>query len=82
MSLVGPRPLILAEDRFVEEWGRDRLNLKPGVTGPWQVMGRSAIPFEDMVKLDYLYVSQWSLLNDLKLIVRTIPALIAFSNTA
>jgi exopolysaccharide biosynthesis polyprenyl glycosylphosphotransferase len=73
MSLVGPRPLILAEDQYVEAWGRQRLNLKPGVTGPWQVLGRNEIPFEEMIKLDYHYVTAWSLLNDLKLIFRTIP---------
>jgi exopolysaccharide biosynthesis polyprenyl glycosylphosphotransferase len=73
MSLVGPRPLILDEDRHVCDWGRDRLDLKPGLTGPWQVLGRNDIPFEEMVKLDYLYVTNWSLFNDLKLIMRTVP---------
>jgi exopolysaccharide biosynthesis polyprenyl glycosylphosphotransferase len=82
MSLVGPRPLILEEDDFVDAWGRQRLDLKPGLTGPWQVMGRSEIPFDEMVKLDYLYVTQWSLLNDLKLILRTMPALAGLSNTS
>ena len=75
MSLVGPRPLILDEDRHVERWARQRLNLKPGVTGPWQVLGRSEIPFEEMVRLDYLYVTRWSLMGDLRLIALTIPAL-------
>jgi exopolysaccharide biosynthesis polyprenyl glycosylphosphotransferase len=82
MSLVGPRPLILEEDSYVDAWGRQRLDLKPGLTGPWQVMGRSEIPFDEMVKLDYLYVTQWSLLNDLKLILRTMPALAGLSNTS
>jgi lipopolysaccharide/colanic/teichoic acid biosynthesis glycosyltransferase len=77
MSLVGPRPLILDEDRFVEAWARQRLNLKPGCTGPWQVLGRSGIPFEEMVKLDYLYVTGWSLFYDLRLILRTLPILMA-----
>jgi exopolysaccharide biosynthesis polyprenyl glycosylphosphotransferase len=76
MSLVGPRPLILNEDEHIERWGRRRLNLKPGITGPWQVMGRSEIPFEEMVRLDYLYVTGWSLFSDLKLIFRTFPALL------
>src|SRR5207302_5999501 len=75
MSLVGPRPLILEEDRHVATWGRRRLDLKPGITGLWQVLGRSDIPFEEMVKLDYLYVTSWSLGTDLGLIVRTLPAL-------
>jgi exopolysaccharide biosynthesis polyprenyl glycosylphosphotransferase len=76
MSLVGPRPLILEEDQHVVDWRRRRLNLKPGVTGLWQVLGRDDIPFEEMVRLDYVYVTTWSLLNDLKLIIRTFPALI------
>ena len=74
MSLVGPRPLILDEDRHVAQWGRKRLRLKPGITGLWQVLGRDDIPFEEMVKLDYLYVAEWSLLNDIKLVLRTLPA--------
>jgi exopolysaccharide biosynthesis polyprenyl glycosylphosphotransferase len=75
MSLVGPRPLILEEDQHIREWARRRLNLKPGITGPWQVLGRSEIPFEEMVKLDYLYVTSWSVLNDFKLMFQTLPAL-------
>lgn len=75
MSLVGPRPLILDEDENVREWARERLSLRPGITGPWQVLGRSGIPFEEMVRLDYLYVTGWSLFGDLKLIFRTLPVL-------
>jgi lipopolysaccharide/colanic/teichoic acid biosynthesis glycosyltransferase len=75
MSLVGPRPLILDEDRYVEQWARQRLNLKPGVTGPWQVLGRSEIPFAEMVRLDYHYVNRWTLMGDLRLMALTIPAL-------
>jgi exopolysaccharide biosynthesis polyprenyl glycosylphosphotransferase len=82
MSLVGPRPLILEEDSFVDAWGRQRLHLKPGLTGPWQVMGRSDIPLDEMVKLDYLYVTQWSLLSDLKLILRTVPVVAGLTNTS
>jgi lipopolysaccharide/colanic/teichoic acid biosynthesis glycosyltransferase len=55
---------------------RNRLNLKPGVTGLWQVLGRSDIPFDEMTKLDYLYVTSWSLWGDLRLILRTLPALL------
>jgi exopolysaccharide biosynthesis polyprenyl glycosylphosphotransferase len=76
MTLVGPRPLILEEDCEITEWGRRRLDLKPGITGPWQVLGRTDIPFEEMVKIDYLYVTNWSLWRDLKLMVQTIPAII------
>jgi exopolysaccharide biosynthesis polyprenyl glycosylphosphotransferase len=75
MSLVGPRPLILEEDLHVVDWRRQRLNLKPGITGLWQVLGRDDIGFEEMVRLDYVYVTTWSLLNDIKLVLRTIPAL-------
>jgi exopolysaccharide biosynthesis polyprenyl glycosylphosphotransferase len=81
MSLVGPRPLILDEDCHVGAWGRQRLDLKPGCTGPWQVMGGSQIPFEEMVRLDYLYVTGWSLLDDLKLIMRTVPAVLRRETT-
>jgi len=75
MSLVGPRPLILEEDQHVAEWARKRLNLRPGVTGLWQVLGRSEIPFDEMIRLDYLYVTNWSLWNDLRLLFQTVPAL-------
>lgn len=73
MSLVGPRPLILAEDAYIDGWGRRRLDLRPGMTGLWQVLGRNEIPFAEMVRLDYLYVTTWSLWGDLRLLLRTIP---------
>jgi len=75
MSLVGPRPLILEEDRYVTAWARKRLDLKPGITGLWQVLGRSDIPFDEMTKLDYVYVTNWSLREDLRLIFLTVPSL-------
>ena len=73
MSLVGPRPLIGEEAEHVKDWGRRRLDLKPGITGLWQVHGRSAIPFEEMVRLDYLYVTTWSVWTDFLLLLRTLP---------
>ncbi|MBA3364665.1 MAG: sugar transferase [Actinobacteria bacterium] len=76
MSLVGPRPLVLDEDRHVDGWARRRLDLRPGMTGLWQVLGHRAIPFGEMIKLDYLYVTTWSLRNDLRLIGRTIPVVL------
>jgi exopolysaccharide biosynthesis polyprenyl glycosylphosphotransferase len=76
MSLVGPRPLILDEDQHVVAWARRRLELRPGMTGLWQVLGSSNIPFEDMTKLDYLYVTNWSLWGDLQLILQTPPAIL------
>jgi exopolysaccharide biosynthesis polyprenyl glycosylphosphotransferase len=75
MSLVGPRPLPVAESDQVPERYRARFRVRPGVTGPWQVLGRSAIPFEDMLKLDYTYVTNWSIGDDVKLLVRTLGAI-------
>ena len=76
MSLVGPRPLIATEDRMVDGWARERLDLTPGLTGLWQVLGRTSIPFDEMVKLDYLYVTNWSLWGDIRLILRTLPVVL------
>ncbi len=73
MSLVGPRPLIPQEDKRVVGWHRRRLELTPGITGHWQVLGSSRLPMDEMVAIDYLYVANWSLWNDLKLLLRTIP---------
>lgn len=71
MSLVGPRPLVLHEDRLVEGRHRDRLHLAPGITGPWQVLGPVRPPLSEMVKTDYLYAVNWSIWSDVKLLVRT-----------
>jgi exopolysaccharide biosynthesis polyprenyl glycosylphosphotransferase len=76
MSLVGPRPLILEEDQHIVEWGRKRLNLRPGITGLWQALGASDIPFDEMVKLDYLYVTNWSMSEDFRLISRTVTSIV------
>jgi len=73
MSLVGPRPLVADEDVHVSLWARRRLDLRPGMTGLWQVLGRDDIPFEEMVRLDYVYVTTWSLWNDCRLLLRTVP---------
>ena len=72
MSLVGPRPMPVATDRYINGWGRRRLDLTPGITGLWQVMGRASISFEEMLKLDYLYVTNWSVWGDVRLLVRTV----------
>jgi exopolysaccharide biosynthesis polyprenyl glycosylphosphotransferase len=74
MSLVGPRPMPIDVDEQITGWGRRRLDLTPGITGPWQVLGRTSIPFEEMVKLDYLYVTNWSLWQDVRLMIHTLPA--------
>ena len=77
MSLVGPRPLVVEEDRRVVGWHRRRLQLKPGMTGQWQVLGSARIPLQDMVKIDYLYVANWSLWQDVKILLRTVPYILA-----
>ncbi|MDP8908795.1 MAG: sugar transferase [Chloroflexota bacterium] len=77
MSLVGPRPLVLDEDIQVEGWHRRRLYLKPGMTGPWQILGSGRIPLYEMVKMDYLYIANWSVWNDVKLLMRTVPGVLA-----
>jgi lipopolysaccharide/colanic/teichoic acid biosynthesis glycosyltransferase len=71
MSLVGPRPLIVDEDRLIEGQLRSRLSLAPGMTGPWQVLGPARPPLSEMVKTDYLYAANWSLWNDVKILLRT-----------
>jgi exopolysaccharide biosynthesis polyprenyl glycosylphosphotransferase len=71
MSLVGPRPLVLADDQRVHGWYRRRLHLTPGMTGRWQVLGSARVPLHDMVKLDYLYVANWSVWGDVKILLRT-----------
>jgi exopolysaccharide biosynthesis polyprenyl glycosylphosphotransferase len=71
MSAVGPRPPIAYEVEVYELWHRKRLDMKPGLTGLWQVSGRNRLPFEEMVKMDLFYIENWSLLLDLKIILRT-----------
>jgi exopolysaccharide biosynthesis polyprenyl glycosylphosphotransferase len=73
MSLVGPRPLIVEEDERIEGWHRRRLELMPGMTGPWQILGPTRVPLKEMVALDYLYVANWSLWTDVKILLRTVP---------
>jgi exopolysaccharide biosynthesis polyprenyl glycosylphosphotransferase len=73
MSLVGPRPLVIEEDQRVEGWHRRRLELTPGMTGHWQILGPSRVPLAEMVAIDYLYVANWSLWKDVKILLRTVP---------
>jgi exopolysaccharide biosynthesis polyprenyl glycosylphosphotransferase len=78
MSLVGPRPLILDESKHAaQSWHARRLDLRPGITGPWQVSGRSDLPFQDMVRFDYQYVSGWSLARDFEILLATIPVVLS-----
>jgi exopolysaccharide biosynthesis polyprenyl glycosylphosphotransferase len=77
MSLVGPRPLVQDEDVKVVGWFRNRLHLQPGMTGHWQVLGSSRIPLDDMIRIDCLYVANWSLWEDIKVLLQTIPYVFA-----
>lgn len=74
MSMVGPRPLVFEEALQATDLFSARTRMKPGIAGPWQALGRSSIPFEDMIKLDYAYVVGWSMSEDLKLFLRTCTA--------
>ena len=76
MSLVGPRPPLPDEVGRYRVPDQRRMSIRPGLTGLWQVSGRSETGFDDQVKLDLEYIDNWSLLSDLKIIVRTIPAVV------
>jgi lipopolysaccharide/colanic/teichoic acid biosynthesis glycosyltransferase len=78
MSLVGPRPLIYEEiDALEQDWHERRLDLRPGMTGLWQISGRSDIPFEEMIRFDYQYVAGWSLARDIEILLATVPAVLS-----
>jgi exopolysaccharide biosynthesis polyprenyl glycosylphosphotransferase len=79
MSLVGPRPPLPREVVKYNSWQKKRLRVRPGITGPWQVSGRSHLPFDDMVRLDIYYIENWSLWLDLKILLRTIPVVLSCS---
>ena len=77
MSLVGPRPFVTHEAVQIGGWGRRRLDLTPGITGLWQVRGRNDIAFDEMVQLDYMYVTNWSVWWDLRLLLQTVPRVLS-----
>lgn len=77
MSLVGPRPLVVDEDQHVRGWYRRRLELMPGITGPWQILGPARVPLREMGAMDYLYVANWSLWGDVKILLRTVGHVLA-----
>jgi exopolysaccharide biosynthesis polyprenyl glycosylphosphotransferase len=77
MSLVGPRPPLASEVEAYEEWQLDRLEVRPGITGLWQVSGRSELTFDQYVRLDLFYIENWSLAYDLFILAKTIPMLLA-----
>ncbi len=77
MSLVGPRPLPERDFQRLEEWHKKRYLVMPGITGLWQVSGRSELDFDDLVRLDFLYLERWSVFLDLSILVKTVPAVLA-----
>jgi len=77
MSLVGPRPALPSEVEQYQEWHRRRLEISPGITGLWQVSGRSQLTFDEMCLLDIYYLENWSPLLDLKIALKTAPAVLA-----
>jgi exopolysaccharide biosynthesis polyprenyl glycosylphosphotransferase len=77
MSLVGPRPLPMRDFERLEEWHKKRYLVLPGITGLWQVSGRSELDFDDIVRLDFLYLEQWSVFLDMTILLKTIPAVIS-----
>jgi exopolysaccharide biosynthesis polyprenyl glycosylphosphotransferase len=77
MSLVGPRPLPMRDFERLEEWHKKRYLVLPGITGLWQVSGRSDLDFDDLVRLDFLYLERWSVMLDLQILLKTIPAVLS-----
>jgi len=77
MSLVGPRPLPMRDFERLEEWHKKRYLVLPGLTGLWQVSGRAELDFDDLVRLDFLYLERWSVFLDLSILLRTIPAVLS-----
>jgi lipopolysaccharide/colanic/teichoic acid biosynthesis glycosyltransferase len=76
MSLVGPRPLPLRDFERLEEWHKKRYHVLPGITGLWQVSGRSDLDFDDLVRLDFLYLERWSIFLDMVILLKTVPAVL------
>jgi lipopolysaccharide/colanic/teichoic acid biosynthesis glycosyltransferase len=77
MSLVGPRPALPTEVGTYQEWHRTRLEVAPGITGLWQVSGRSEVSFDEYVRLDLFYIENWSLAYDLFILAKTVPVVVS-----
>jgi lipopolysaccharide/colanic/teichoic acid biosynthesis glycosyltransferase len=77
MSLVGPRPLPLRDHALLEDWHRKRANVLPGMTGLWQISGRSDTSFDTLVRLDFFYLENWSIWLDISILAKTVPAVLA-----
>jgi lipopolysaccharide/colanic/teichoic acid biosynthesis glycosyltransferase len=83
MSLVGPRPMTIRDVHgFTEPWLMRRFSVRPGMTGLWQVSGRSDLPFDSWVELDLAYIDDWSLTLDWSILLRTIPAVLRGTGAA
>jgi lipopolysaccharide/colanic/teichoic acid biosynthesis glycosyltransferase len=77
MSLVGPRPLPIRDYKLLEPWHRKRYLVLPGMTGLWQIAGRSDLSFDDLVRLDFYYLENWSIWLDISILAKTVPAVIS-----
>jgi exopolysaccharide biosynthesis polyprenyl glycosylphosphotransferase len=77
MSLVGPRPLTQRDFDRLEGWHKKRYLVLPGITGLWQVSGRSELDFDDLVRLDFLYLERWSVFLDMTILLKTVPAVVS-----
>jgi lipopolysaccharide/colanic/teichoic acid biosynthesis glycosyltransferase len=82
MSLVGPRPPLPYEFEAYDHWQYDRLRVRPGITGLWQVSGRNLLTYRQMCELDVQYVRNWSLFLDFKILLKTIPVVLFNSGKA
>jgi lipopolysaccharide/colanic/teichoic acid biosynthesis glycosyltransferase len=77
MSLVGPRPLPMRDFEKLQEWHKKRYLVLPGITGLWQISGRAELDFDDLVRLDFVYLERWSVFLDLSILLKTIPAVLS-----
>ncbi len=76
MSMVGPRPLPMRDYNRLDDWHRKRYLVLPGITGLWQVSGRAELDFDELVRLDFLYLETWSVFLDLSIVLKTLPAVL------
>ncbi len=76
MSMVGPRPLPMRDYNRLDDWHRKRYLVLPGITGLWQVSGRAELDFDELVRLDFLYLERWSVFLDLSILLKTLPAVL------
>ncbi|MBA3465972.1 MAG: sugar transferase, partial [Gemmatimonadaceae bacterium] len=78
MSMVGPRPPLASEVELYEEHNYTRFDMKPGITGPWQVAGRNVVTnFDEIVAMETEYLTDWSLLKDFSILLKTVPAVLS-----